>query len=564
MLIELKINNFAIIENLHIQFKTGLNVISGETGAGKSIVLKSMALLMGAKASSDLVRTDCDHAVVEGCFDLSRRPDVCEALDSMGIDATEQTLIVRRIISPHEGKNRIFLNNSISTLNSLRDIVAPLIEIAGNAPLIELTGQHESRNLLSRSYHLDILDQHSGSWTLRKEYFQKYTKLKKLEDEIRELEANTDENQRKLEFLRFQRDEIKELNLQPNDDVELEARLKKSKHLNRILEFVEFAENLLYDNDSSIIERLREIHKRGNDVIALDPKLNKALEPLESVTASLEELVYELRDYSASLEVGPGAIEELEVKVSKLRKLQRKYTTDVEGLLKELIQIEHKIVELEQSGDKLGQIKKDYAALSKEIDTMAEILHLRRKNGAQLLGSGVNDELLDLNMKGTVFHISIELSPECGPNGKTDVEFMIKSSQKDAARPLARSASGGELSRILLAIKRIVGTSDRPRTYLFDEVDTGVSGPTAEKVGRKLKSIAKGQQVICVTHLPQVAACGDVHFYIQKNVRSGSAILQIDELDRRQRVGEIARLISGEKVTPTSVAHAKQLLVDAH
>ncbi|WII72845.1 DNA repair protein RecN [Bdellovibrio sp. 22V] len=563
MLLELKVSNFAIIENLHISFKEGLNILSGETGAGKSVLLKSLSLLMGGKASSDTIRTGASQATIEGSFDISNRPDVIQSLKDMGIEVDEDTLIVRRVLSSGD-KSKVYLNGGLSTLNSLRDIVAPLVELAGHsAPLIEMTGQHENRNLMSKNYHLDLLDQYAGTWDKRLLFTEKYNRYHAIFAEIKKLENDAKQKAQRLDFLIYQRDEIANLDLSPGEDHELEVEVKKLKNSNRIGSFVDAAESALYTDDDSAISRLNAVLKKGLELSTVDPQIAAKLENLEQAKALIDESVYELRQYASKIDADPQRLEELEGRLSDVRKLQKKYGSTVDDILKALMEMEIEISNLQNSETKIESLKKEAAVLLKELEALGLDLHKRRQKGADLLADSVNAELSELNMKGVTFHVQVEKLTELSSTGLSDVEFLSQTSAKDVKRPLAKFASGGELSRILLSLKRVVGSSNQPRTYLFDEVDTGVSGETAEKVGRKLKTIAKGQQVICVTHLPQVAAFGHSHFFIQKSPQKDSVAMLVSELKTKDRVQEIARLISGEKITKTSLAHAEQLLADA-
>lgn len=563
MLLELKVSNFAIIENLHIVFKDGLNILSGETGAGKSVLLKSLSLLMGGKASSDTIRTGAQQATIEGSFDISKRPDIQNALQDMGIEADEDILIVRRVLSTGD-KSKVYLNGSLSTLNSLRDIVSPLVELAGHsAPLIEMTGQHENRNLMSKHYHLDLLDQYAGTWDKRLLYAEKYNRYNAIFEEIKKLESDAKQKAQRLDFLIYQRDEITQLDLSPGEDQMLEIEVKKLKNSSRIGSFVDQAESALYTDDDSAVSRLNAVLKKGQELLTLDPQLSAKLENLEQAKALIDESVFELRQYAEKIDADPMKLEEMESRLSDLRKLQKKYGSSVDDILRALMEMEIEISNLQNSESRIEGLKKEAASLRKELEALAADLHQRRQKGAEVLSDSVNAELLDLNMKGVIFHVQVEKLDHLASTGLSDVEFMSQTSAKDIKRPLAKFASGGELSRILLSLKRVVGSGHQPRTYLFDEVDTGVSGETAEKVGRKLKTIAKGQQVVCVTHLPQVAAFGDIHFFIQKSPQKDSVAMVVSELKRKDRVQEIARLISGEKISKTSLAHAEQLLAEA-
>lgn len=562
MLQELKVNNFAIIDNLHIQFKPGLNILSGETGAGKSVLLKSLSLLMGQKSSSESIRTGAQQASIEGSFDLKHRSDLKSKLDELEIEADENILVVRRIIS--EDKSKIYLNGTLSTLNTLRDIVAPLIEVTGHsAPLIEMTGQHENRHLMSKSYHLDLLDMYVGSWELRHSFTDKFEQLQSIRDQIKTLLAEAQSKAQRLDFLQFQISEFNRLELDLEKDAQIEIEIKKLKHSAKLTGFVNQAEDVLMNDDDSAISRLKTIIKKCNEAAQVDPEMAKSLSSLSQAQNLIEDALYDLRQTISQIDSDPGRLDELESRLSSIRKLQKKYGPELQDVLKsyELIQVE--IKKLESSDQLLENLKKSEKSLLLELKKMGSQLHQQRLGGSQTLARSVNAELLDLNMKGVTFDVAVVELKEMNSTGLSDVEFLTQSSPKDPKRPLAKFASGGELSRILLSLKRVVGSSQQPRTYLFDEVDTGVSGTTAEKVGRKLKTIAHGQQVICVTHLPQVAAFGDHHFYIHKSPQKESVSMEISELKKGDRVQEIARLISGEKISKTSLAHAEQLLSEA-
>lgn len=564
MLLEIKVSNFAIIDNIHIQFKPGLNILSGETGAGKSVLLKSLALLMGGKASSEQIRTGNTTASIEGFFDISHRSDIAETLSALGIEHEDDLLIVRRVISQGD-KSRVYLNGTLSTLANLREIVAPLIEVAGHsAPLIEMTGQHENRHLLSKAYHLDLLDQYCGTWDQRIAFESKYNRLTDVREQIAELENESARIAQRLDFLIFQRDEISALNLQSGEDQTLEIEVKKLKNTSRLSHLVDQAESALYSDDDSAVSRIDVVMQRSNELQSIDPTLSQRLEGLSQARTLIEDYVYDLRTYVNKIDADPAKLEDLESRLSDLRKLQKKYGPTADDIIQAHQKIEAEIHKLENSESTLESLRAEEVKLSKELYQNGLELHKRRQSGAKLLAAGVNDELLDLNMKGVTFEVNTQQLSELQSTGLSDIEFMTKTSAKDPARALSKYASGGELSRILLSLKQVVGSGNQPRTYLFDEVDTGVSGETAEKVGKKLKAIAKGKnrenQVICVTHLPQVAACGDAHFFIQKSPQKGAVAMEVIELSQRDRVKEIARLISGEKITKTSIAHAEELL----
>jgi len=561
MLVELKVQNFAIIENLSLTFEPGMNILSGETGAGKSILLKSLGLLMGEKAEPDVVRTGIDAAVIEGLFDLSERPDVIAVLDEMGLEVSEDTLVVRRLISA-QGKGKVYLNGALSPLSSLRAIVAPLITLAGrHAPLIEMTGQHDNRDLQSKSYHLEILDIYSGTWTLREEFEKGFARWREIAIEIQKLEDAARSRDQRLDFLRFQRDEIEALNPRVGEDEELSQRVARLRNSSRLIEFVSSSVEALYSNDDAVMVGLHQVLSRGGELASVDPELAHRLKSLSEAKALLEDAVFELREYGRKLDAQPEELNQLEERLSAIRKLQKKYGNSLDDVLRVQREISEELTALESVEENLDRLREERNELARDLGKMAKDLHMRRGNGAKLLESSVNDELEDLNMKGVRLSVHMDWLEEMSSLGQSDVEFRIQTSKKDEAKPLAKIASGGELSRILLALKRVIGASDRPRTYLFDEVDTGVSGETAEKVGKKLKAIAKGQQLICVTHLPQVACFADQHYLIEKSPQRGGGIrMSVTRIQADERVREIARLISGEKISATSLQHARQLL----
>ena len=559
MLVDLKVSNFAVIDNVQMEFESGLNILSGETGAGKSILMKSLELLMGAKSSPDMIRSEADSAVVEGSFDLSNREDVRKKLLDFGIECTDGLLIVRRLISAN-GKSRVYINGSLAPLQSLQELVAPLVEFTTNAtPLIEMTGQHDNKNLMSKAYHLTLLDRFCGAYQKCREYSEKFHRLSSLRAQIIEMEQSERTRSQRLDFLCFQRDEIKCFQLRDNEESELERDYGRLKNSSQIQAWVQQCEASLYSDDDSALVRIHKVLQKSQEIQQFDPSVAAALDPLKQAKTLIEDFVYSARGYLDDLDADPERLENLEKRRSDLKMLLKKYGPNVSDVLENLARIEKETSDLSNSEDSLMRFKSEEKSLIATLETLASELHGKRVEGAKRLAKAVNKELTSLNMKGIAFEIGVVKTPELNSNGHSEVEFMI-SSPKDKARPIAKSASGGELSRILLSLKSVLGQSDLPRTCLFDEVDAGVSGPTAEMVGKKLKAIAKGQQVICVTHLPQVAAHGDNHFLIQKKSASRGFQTDVVSLKKDERIREIARLISGERITQTSLAHAKQLL----
>lgn len=562
MLVDLKVRHFAIIDNIQIEFKAGLNILSGETGSGKSVLLKGVALLMGEKAAPDAVKNQSEPAVIEGLFDLSDRKDIQEELEHLGIPIEDESLVVRRVVSP-QGKSKVFINGTLCALTTLRDVVSPLISVTGHTtPLIEMTGQHENRNLQSKAYHLDILDKYAGCWPQRLKLTEQFTDYKESKSQLLTLQEQARTREQRLEFLKFQRDEIQQLDLTPGEEDLLEQKYICAKNYAKLSEFSNLVDSVLNSSDNAVLTQLQQLMTRSNELSRFDSTLTDKALLLKQAIELIEEFAHDIQHHTQAIESEQGSLEKIEERISVLRKLQKKYGTTVAEILQHLSSLEKEIHELESTDSQLADLQKHIGVLENILSTMAVDLHKRRTQAAILLANGVNDELSELNMKGVQLKVDITKLDDVSATGFSDVEFLISHSKKDNALPLAKVASGGELSRILLALKRVVGLSDQPRTYIFDEVDAGVSGPTAEKVGRKLKAIAKGQQVMCVTHLPQVAAFADHHLIIEKSVGKKSSHVEVRELKKADRVKEIARLISGEKITQTSLDHAKQLLAD--
>jgi DNA repair protein RecN (Recombination protein N) len=564
MLQDLQVKNFAIIDSVQISFKEGFNVISGETGAGKSILLKSLSLLMGGKATQDMIRSGAEQAVIEGMFDISKRTDIQEKLVSLGIESDNKDLIVKRIFQAN-GKGKVFINSSLCTLNDLVELVSPLVEITSDsAPLIEMTSQHESKSLLSKSYHQQLLDRYAMCVPTRSEYQALYTQYNEIEAKILQIKSDAETQKQQLDFLVYQRNEIQKLSLKENEEQELESSYNRVKHSAKLKEVISSYAALLTDDEDSVVARLKRALQLGSEIKKYDQNLFEKLDLLRQALDLSDEFSYQLQSYQKDIDTEDLDMGKIEERLSDLRKLQKKYGPSISDILLHLQKIEEQIHQIENHDDILSDLDLQKIKLQTQMQQLANKLHKTRANAAKLLQDGVNDELKDLNMKGLTFEVRLQKLSELNINGFDDIEFLCRVGKNTEPRSLAKTASGGELSRILLALKNVIGSSDLSRTYLFDEVDTGVSGETAEKVGRKLRQISIGQQVICITHLPQVACFADAHFYIEKDPSPKLVKMNVLELATKDRVQEIARLISGEKITKTSIAHAKELLTEAN
>ncbi len=560
MLTELKVSQFAIIDSIHINFNQGLNILSGETGAGKSILIKSLALLMGAKSSQQDIRSNKDRAVIEGAFELFDRKDIVEKLDEMGIECSDESLIVRRVLQKN-GKSKVYLNGHLSTITDLRKIVFPLVTMSNptEAPLVEITGQHENKDLMSPRYQMEMLDQFCGNLDLRYAIREKFELLSELDQKIAQLEARSQLREQQIDFLEFQIQEIENLSLVENEDETLTSQIRELKNKGQWEEWITDSIDVLNNSDHSILAKIGRVLASAPQHSSLAP----VLQQLNQASVLVEDAAFTLQQLGSQDSDSDVSLEDLEDRLSRIRKLQKKFGEKVSDILSSLSEMKTEYHELTHLSETLDHLESEKKVILQ--DTRALCLKLRKKRitGAKLLSKEVNVELAELNMKGLVFLIAVEDLDQPLSTGMDRVVFRTQTGKKDEARDLSKAASGGELSRILLSLKQVIGANQHPRTFLFDEVDTGVSGPTAEKVGAKLKNLALHQQVICVTHLPQVASFGDHHFFIEKQPTKDTVEMSVSLLSSKQRVEEIARLISGEKVSKTSLAHARKLLENA-
>lgn len=418
MLQEIKVSQFAIIDSLQIDFQPGLNILSGETGSGKSVLLKSLALLMGEKASTDIIRTGSPQAVVEGAFNLKKRPDIKKMLSEFGIDCPDDVLIVRRIIAGSSEKSKIYLNGSLSMLSQLRQVVSPMIEVTGDAaPLIEMTGQHDNRNLLSKTYHLDLLDQYAGTWETRSHYHEKFLNLQNLKNEIVSFEKQAQEKTQKLDFLKYQFQELEKLNIDLDVDLTIEDDIRKMKNSSKLLQFIDQCENLVYNDDDAVMTRLKTLQKKAMDLSVLDSSLLDKIQPLSQAQSLIDDTIYQLRHEFNKINLDSSILEEKEARLSQIRKLQKKYGPDLNELVLASEKMKKEILELENSDQHLDQLKKQVVLLELELKKMAESLHQVRVKSADKLITNVNHELLDLNMKGVRFDIHAEKLQELTATG---------------------------------------------------------------------------------------------------------------------------------------------------
>lgn len=551
MLRELQITNLAIIDKLHVEFNGGLNILTGETGAGKSIIIDAVNLILGGRASAELIRSGAEEASVEAIFDLSGAPSLSSQLAESGIDCDGE-LLLRRVIT-RGGKNRVFIGGSLATTSVLSDVSRGLINICG---------QHDSQSLLKTDQHLRLLDGFSGALELRHAFAACFEEYQKAKAELEALEQGEREAARRIDLLSFQSQEIADARLYAGEEEELSEERTRLAHSEKLLLSSQQAFDALYGGDAALLGRLRRVISGVAEAGAIDHVLSPVVEGLESAYAQLEDASLTLRDYAAGVEAEPGRLEQLEDRLDLINRLKRKYGADIAEILSYQQGVDAELAALSSREQTRDELSARIAGLKDELASVGAKLSKARAEGAGALKKGMERELAELAMAHAVFETSFEPSAEPRAHGFERAEFLFSPNPGEPPRPIAKIASGGELSRLMLALKQLHPESEVP-TLIFDEVDTGIGGATSALVGEKLKKVATAQQVLAITHLPQVAAFADLHLRVEKAVREGRTATSVQRLEGEGRVAEVARMLGGTRVTEKTLEHAREMIQEA-
>ena len=551
MLTDLSIRNIAIIDALHLSFREGLTVLTGETGAGKSIIIDAVGLIMGARANSDLIRTGHDEATVEAIFDISLLPRIRQQLEEAGLEAGSE-LLVKRSIS-RSGKNRIFINGGMATLTLLTDI---------SRRLINIYGQHESQTLLRPENHLVLLDAFAGSTALRQEFAAICGQLHAVREHLDRLDHEEREAARRLDLLAFQSDEIGLAELQAGEEEELEERRQVLAGAERLGTTSAEAFERLYGGDGALLGQLRRIAASITDLGAIDHRLSMVAATLDSAYLQLEDAAISLRDYASRIEADPVALQQADDRLDRIGRLKKKYGATIGEILSYKRDIDAELEQLRGREQDRAELDAERERLTLEVRRAGAELTSRRTKAAAALKKALEAEAHQVAMKHAVFEISLEPLAEPRTTGFERIEFLFSPNPGEPPRPLARIASGGELSRLMLAVKQVLPESDVP-TLVFDEVDSGIGGATSELVGRKLKNVAGRQQVLCITHLPQVAVFANQHLRVEKRVADGRTSTGVELLAEVERTREVARMLAGATITESALSHAAEMLAAA-
>ena len=551
MLTDLIIKNFAIIDTLHVSFRPGLNMLTGETGAGKSIIIDAVNLILGGRASSDLIRTGEEDAVVECLFDIAEHEEIRKKLAASGIE-TDAELLIKRIVS-RSGKNRVFMNGGMATTSLLGEIT-PL--------LVNIYGQHESQTLLRPENHLYLLDGFAGIVPVREQYSRIYEEYRKTAEELRLLETDERDAFRRIDLLSFQSREIEEAVLLPGEDVELLEERQRLLHGEKLIRATSGAYDALYDGDGALLGVLRSIIAEVDEAGTVDATLSAFSARLNESYLSLEDTALSLRDYGARLEADPGRLQEVDDRLDLIYRLKKKYLPTIEGILTFKEEVDAELEAFAHRGERHSELEEMLQRLENFLREEGRKLTQLRHEASTRLKTAMETELHELAMKNAHFDVAFTSYDEPRATGMERVEFLFSPNPGEAPKPLARIASGGELSRLMLAMKQIHPESDVP-SLIFDEVDTGIGGAVSAMVGKKLKRVSCNQQVLCITHHPQVAAFADHHFKVNKTTESGRTRTTVDLLSAEERVLEVARMLSGAKITEKTLEHAREMMEDA-
>ena len=553
MLTELRIRNFAIIESLTLPLSDGFNVLSGETGAGKSIIVGALGFLLGERGSSDLIRTGADKATVEGVFDISARPAIASMIDERGIESDEGTIVLKREISS-AGRGRAWANGSPVTATVLGEI--------GRA-LVNLHGQHEAQTLLDTDSQRVILDEFGGATTNAREVAEAYGDLAAIKREIAQLTSRRSDAERRADYLRHVVKEIEDARLVAGEDARLEDEARVLENADELKGLAETVSKLLSDEEEGILDRLTLVSRSLSSIQKVDPSVARLQELFDSGFYALDELGRSIDDYASSVDLDPDRLESVRRRREQIYSLVKKYGPSLDDVI-EAGRSSRAELDLVDSGSfDLAQLQSREKSSSDKLIDAAKKLSSLRSAASKKLAKAVDAVLPDLGMNDGKFAIVLEPRSSIDEHGAENIEFRVALNVGHDARPLARVASGGELSRVMLALKTILARADSVPTLVFDEVDAGIGGKVGLQVGDTLRKVAEHHQVFAISHLPQIAARAHNHIVVAKAAKGGVTTADVTVLEGPTRVVEIARMLGGDPESKVSRAHAKELLESA-
>jgi DNA repair protein RecN (Recombination protein N) len=543
MLKELRVKNYAIIEELSVEFEPGLNVLTGETGAGKSIIIGALGIALGQRAYTEMIKTGADEAVVEAFFDIERHP----YLKEMGIDGSGG-IIIRRVVSK-SSKTKAYINDTMVNLQSLNSL---------GKMLVDIHGQNEHQSLLSPENQLRLLDHFGGLDALRAEVAESFNNVEDLRRKIEAVKAGARAAEQKLDLLKFQVNEIEAASLADSEDLRLAEERTILANLSRLTELTENAYGEIYGAEGSALERLSKAVSALKDISSIDKSVEDVVQVLEQALAIAEDASHSLRAYKDRYDADPARLEAVEDRLELIKKLKKKYGETIADILAHLEKAKDELATIETASESIEELEEDMRRKAKEFEKFAGELSKKRRKVSGGLESSILGVLKDLALEKSDFRVDIRTVP-ASSTGIDEVEFIFSANKGEDLKPLVKVASGGELSRIMLAIKSVLRGADDIPVLVFDEVDAGIGGKTAQNVAQKLKETSKDHQVLLITHLPQIASVADMHAHIHKDSAGNGVLVTLRKLSGKNRQEEIARMLSG-RITQSSLKHARELI----
>lgn len=540
------IKDYLFVDQVEIEFGPSLNIITGETGAGKSLIIGALNIALGEKVEWDLLNNKESEIILT----VSATEKERKFLEENGIEC-EDEIIIRRVLSPQLKKSRIYINMTPSTQSFLRELTEFLVDIHG---------QHQHQRLLVKESHIDFLDSFAGLEVERAKMKSLYNEMVEKRTRLQEILKREQEAREKEEYFRFKLEELEKANLRPGEEEEILERVNILSNIEKLQNQITESIALLYDSEDSAYEKVFRTLAILENLSSIDSKIKEFSDLLKDLPDRMEEVWRNLVEYRNSLIYSPEELDELRNRLAFLKNLKNKYRKSIEELIEEKENLKRELEFIENFDTEIKNLEEEVSRLKDECEKQANVLHHKRVETAKKLKELIESELKDLAMEKAKFLINIEELPEITPQGKDSVEFFISTNPGEPPRPLNKVVSGGELSRIMLAIKRVLAEVDDVGTLVFDEADTGIGGKVAEMVGKKMKSISKNRQVIVITHLPQIAAFGDTHFLVEKKMEGNRTLVNIRKLTEDERKREIARMLSGEKITEESIKYAEKFL----
>ncbi|NLW59443.1 MAG: DNA repair protein RecN [Firmicutes bacterium] len=568
MLRELMIENFALIDQLHLEFGPGFNILTGETGAGKSIIIDTVSLLLGGRSSWEQIRAGAETARIEGVFELTERPELDHLLADWGIPVGDDRLLVISREIKKSGRSRCRMNGQTVTVLTLNEV---------GRLLMDIHGQHEHQSLFSAVSQREILDRFGGE-RLKEEaarVAELYSRWQEIKKELASLEMDEAEEKRRVELFSFQLQEIEAAQLQPDEEEELSRERDLLAGAERLYACVSEAYHRFYgmDDGGAILDQLGAGVEALTKAAEIDPQLRPWVETTTRITCEVEEVAREIRAYRDQITFDPERLNQVEERLDEIAKLKRKYGQSIPAILDYAAKLRRELASLSDRTERQQELARQLAAVETELGRAAQTLSALRRETADRLETAVMQQLHEVNMGKTIFRVALNRTPDLrnglkldgeqvavGKDGVDQVEFMVAPNPGEGLRPLAKIASGGELSRLMLVLKVILAEADQIPAMVFDEIDTGIGGRTAQAVAEKLLLLGCTHQVICVTHLPQIASLAHHHYYIEKKTQAGRTTIEVRALDQEERVEELARMLGGAEVTATTREHAREML----